>query len=69
MRAASSEVAQLLRRLRQAGWLVRYTGSGHWQATYPDGRVLTVASLPNRSGLVRDRAKVRKALEDTDGGR
>jgi hypothetical protein len=64
MRAASAEVNQLLRRLRQAGWQLSRTGRDHWVATSPDGRVLTLASTPNKSGFVRDRAKVAQALAE-----
>jgi hypothetical protein len=69
MSSASHDVSQLLRRLRQAGWAVRRNGADHWCAEHPDGRRITLASSPNRSGFVRDKAKVAKALKEGQDGR
>jgi hypothetical protein len=66
--SAKSDADQLVRLLRHHGWAVRYTGTGHWIAE-KGAREITLASTPNRAGLVRDKAKVRKALENADGPR
>lgn len=50
--AMKSDVKQLLRAARRAGWTFAYTGAGHWKATKP-GRLEYLPSTPSdRRALV-----------------
>jgi predicted RNA binding protein YcfA (HicA-like mRNA interferase family) len=55
--SGAREAHRLVRTLRQAGWIVRRTGGGHWRAESADGRRTTIAGSPSHAGLVRDRCR------------
>jgi predicted RNA binding protein YcfA (HicA-like mRNA interferase family) len=60
----NKEVQQLIRRLKDQGFVVRVARNGHYRVTAPDGRQVTVPSSPsggNRS-LANARAGLRRWL-------
>lgn len=61
-RAANAEVQAILDSVVRAGGTVEKTGK-HW-AVYIGGKRDIIAGTPNASGLVKDRAKVRKMIAE-----
>ena len=58
----NKDIQQLLRRLRQQGFTVRYGRSGHYRCTSPDGQTVTVPGTPSTNGrsFPNIRAKLRR---------
>lgn len=63
LRAANKEV-QLIINAAVKKWgdkAVETAGNNHWKINLPDGSNVRIASTPNQRGLLKDKAKLRKA--------
>lgn len=58
----SKDTRALLRRLRQQGFAIRLSGSGHWRVTSRTGAVVTIAATPRggRRSLLNTRADLKR---------
>jgi hypothetical protein len=55
------EVARTVRILREQGWLVQLTKSGHWRCAAPDGGSVNISATPrNNRTILNDRTRLKR---------